>query len=437
MKKIAILLLFSASQFIAADMNRELLKLQKQIDELKQYKSDTSEYKVSFPGKYRINFYSVDNDRPGENRQNAARLRLRQNIDIKFNAQLKSSLRLQLNHTNDNITNAGDINGNGIQIRHGYIDYAFTPHNKMRIGLVPVLEYHHDLLYSKSWGYNPLALEGFNKTGSWNFHYFAAQLSEDNETSNENEITHFQIDSVYHIAKAFDLTFSATMVDIAKTVYSGRHYNAALKVDYNAADLIIYVDLLSSFSDDTLFSSGNNAVGYAVAAAMELKLGQGKFGVMATHATGNSDASGFLIPMSFVQTNSYWGYTGIITVMPQTDTGFASDAVHVSNNGYGMSTLQFKADYEMTNQFGLYLGLGWFGNTDAPGRESIVGYDSVLMGKYRFTKYMGLDIGVAHAQLNDSLSGYGNSVLGQASFNQPEGMTRYKTALFGRVQLEF
>jgi hypothetical protein len=414
------------------------LKLQQQIDELKQQKNDTSEYKVSFPGQYRINFYSVDNDRAGEDRQNAARLRLRQNIDIEFNEQLKSSVRLQLNHTNDNVTNAGDINDNGVQIRHGYIDYAFNPHHNLRTGLVPVLEYHNDLLYSKSWGYNPFALEGFSEVGSWNFHYFAAQLNEDDETSNADDVAHYQFDSIYQINRELDLTFSATMVDIAQTVYNGQHYNAAIKAEYKRDDLKVYVDILSSYSDSALFTSGKNAEGFALLAATELNLDNGKIGLMATYATGDSDGSGFLIPMSFVQTNSYWGgYTGIITVMPQTDTGFASDAVHISNNGYGMSTLQFKADYKLSKQFGLYLGLGWFGNTDAPGRESTVGYDSVLMGKYKLNKFLGLDFGIAHAQLNDSLSGYGNSVLGVASFNQSAGTTRNKTAIFGRLQLEF
>ena len=59
----------------------------------------------SFPGQYRINSYSVNNDKDQQDQQTASRLRIRQSIDIKFNENLKSSLRFQLNHTNENTTN--------------------------------------------------------------------------------------------------------------------------------------------------------------------------------------------------------------------------------------------------------------------------------------------------------------------------------------------
>jgi hypothetical protein len=35
------------------------------------------------------------------------------------------------------------------------------------------------------------------------------------------------------------------------------------------------------------------------------------------------------------------------------------------------------------------------------------------------------------------LSGYDKGVIGGTSFNQVQGITRHKVALFGRVQLEF
>ncbi len=437
MRKTVSILISTVVALFAADtveIDAKIASLQTQIDALKSENG----YKVTFPGQYRVNFYSVDNDREGEDRQNAARLRLRQNIDIEFSDRLKSSLRLQLNHTNDNITNAGDVNGNGIQIRHGYIAYDLSQDNNIRAGLVPVVEYHHDLLYSKSWGYNPFALEGFSRSDTLKTHYFAASLTENNESTKRDDIMHYQADITYAFHDNTQMTFSATLLDVNQPGFNGNHYNTALNVVYtHSPALRFHADALYSHSDKGLFSNAKDAHGYTFLAEFDIKHALGSTSLLATHATGNAEGSGFLVPMSYTKTNSYWGYTGIITVMPQTDTGFAGDSVHVSNNGYGMSSLQANARFQLFQMTKLYMALGWFGNTHAPDRDSSVGLDSVIMGQHRFNKYLGLDLGIAYAKIHDSLSGYTHGVIGSTSFNQAAGVTRHKTALFGRLQLEF
>jgi hypothetical protein len=142
--------------------------------------------------------------------------------------------------------------------------------------------------------------------------------------------------------------------------------------------------------------------------------------------------------MAFAPTYGYWGYTGLLTVQGATDTGFDGDAVNISHNGLGLTTVQVKYARPLTQSFDVHLAAGWFGNTDSPaGRDSLVGIDLLAMGTYHFTKILALDFGLAYAMLEDSVSGYPNSVIGGVTFNQPVDDDRDKTAFFTRLQAEF
>lgn len=60
--------------------------------------------KVTLSGQYRVNAYSVDNGGDGDEHQTAARLRLRQGLDLAFESNLRVHLQVELGHTTDNIT---------------------------------------------------------------------------------------------------------------------------------------------------------------------------------------------------------------------------------------------------------------------------------------------------------------------------------------------
>ncbi len=159
---------------------------------------------------------------------------------------------------------------------------------------------------------------------------------------------------------------------------------------------------------------------------------------MATHASGDSDGSGFLPMMAFARTNGYWGYTGILTVQGPTDTGFDGDSINISNNGFGVTSVQVKYARPLTSRFDIHLAAGWFGNTDGPaGRGSFLGADFLAMGTYHFNEILALDFGAAYARLEDGVSGYSNGVIGGASFNQAVDADRDKYAFFSRLQAEF
>ena len=198
--------------------------------------------------------------------------------------------------------------------------------------------------------------------------------------------------------------------------------------------------VIGSWSDEDLLGTTDDAEGVAVMAELTGSAGPGDFGVLVSHASGDSDGTGFLSPMAFASTFGYWGYTGILTVQGPTDTGFEFDAINISNNGYGMTSVQGKYAFPVMTNLDGYLAAGWFGNSDVSGRDSTIGYDFLAMGTYRFTKILALDFGAAYANLNDSVSGYFQGVQNGgtgAAFNQAAGTERDKWALFGRFQAEF
>jgi hypothetical protein len=121
--------------------------------------------------------------------------------------------------------------------------------------------------------------------------------------------------------------------------------------------------------------------------------------------------------------------------MLQSDTGFADDSINISNNGYGLSSLQWRSRFTLDAQSSLQLSGGWFGNTHARGRSAEVGSEIMAMLTHKLHPLLTLDIGATYAQLHDSLSGYAQGVTGSAAFNANE--TRIKSGLFGRIQVEF
>jgi hypothetical protein len=163
----------------------------------------------------------------------------------------------------------------------------------------------------------------------------------------------------------------------------GNHYNLSLKGHYGLRDNFdITTMLMLSQSDKNILNTNDDAGGYAIVFEGVKKKNNLEMGLLLSHASGRKDGNGFLIPMSFTKTNSYWGYTGIMTVMAQTDTGFASDSIHISNNGFGMSTIQAKLSYKPDRKTLFYCGVGYFTNTKTKDRKNNVGFDSVIMGAY-------------------------------------------------------
>jgi hypothetical protein len=426
---------------------KKISQLEQRVDELAEQepqkvyleKSDkpvkSSEYEITFPGQYRTNFYSVDNDKEGEAQQNAARLRLRQNIDIQFSEVLSSSVRFQLNHTTSNITNAGDKDSKGVLIRHGYAQYELESY-MIKSGLVPVSEYSNEVLFSSGWGYNPFALEGYTQVNENTLHYFLANLKEGDERQTRDDFTHYHIDYIHTYNEKTKIIVTASLMEVEGF---GDHQNIGLKVDTVLPnEMKLNALLMHSSTDKGILLTQKEASGVAFLSELIMKQPGMQFSFLVSYASGEEDGSGFLVPLALTKTNSYWGYTGIMTVMAQTDTGFSGDSVNISNNGHGMASIQAKSELYLMPKLKVQVSAGWFGATKTSDRKSDVGLDLLAMGTYDITPVLKLDLGLAYAQLEDSLSGTEAGVVMGSSYNAPfAGVSRKKSAFFGRIQLEF
>jgi len=438
--------------------------------------------KISFGGQYRINFFSAyDNAQntavsPNNNDKTAARLRIRQNIDIQYSEHFKSHLMLELQHTRDNVitTNTGSAAGgavgpstrtalNSIEVRHAVMEYTSDLFN-MQAGIVPLSDHFHDTLFSADWDYNPLALSVIAPVGPGKLRVFAANLAEGSENNKSDDFIHYQADYVTDISSFIDgatLTLSGTALNIAdpnlKTNDSWHfNYGGALNIPVDMGtegfniDHINIMGMGSTTDTELLPRPGvtpGTVNGGAALVEVTGTLGPGKFGILGSYASGKKDGTGFQAPMAFAQTFGYWGYTGLLTVQGPTDTAFDGDGVNISNNGYGLASVQVKYAMPLMKVFDhdldLYLAAGWFGatnasdNTTTQTRDSTLGGDFLGMFTYHFTKELALDFGVAYAILNDSVSPYFAGVAGgPAAINGAQGSTRNRVVGFGRLQME-
>ena len=412
---------------------------------------------VTFGGQYRVNAYTSDNDVETADDQTAARVRIRQNIDFTFNEQFKSHLQLELGHTNDNLTTTvASSRGNTVAVRHAVMDYTFENGINTKVGIVPLSDKFGDTQFSGDWDYNPVAAEVTSSIGPGTLRVFAANLWEgvgtgggSTETDNDDDIQHYQGDYTFPIGGA-EVTLSGTYMDMpeaaatAKNTSTGDHFNYGIAAHVPMGDWAVDGFVMGSDTEQGILGTTDDGDGYAAKLALSGKVGKASVGIMGTYAEGESDGSGFIAPMALAATQGYWGYTGILTVQGPTDTGIDGDSVNISNNGYGLATVQAKVSYPFTSKFTGYLAAGWFGDTDAAGRDSDVGIDFLAMGTYRFNKTLALDFGFAAAELEDSVSGYWRGAAGRApspdgsgDFNQAVGDDRDKYAAFARFQAEF
>jgi len=452
---VSLLAAVAAQPVMAADpdLEKKLESLQREIEALKAQmrtgggapQQATGGPQVTFGGQYRINAYSVDNDVPGQDDQRAARVRIRQNVDIKFDEQFKTHLQAELGHTTDNVTTtSSSTRGNQLAIRHAVMDYTAKNGINTQAGIVPLGDYFGDTQFSSDWNYNPLALAAIAPLGPGKLRVFTAKLNEGQENITKDDFSHYQLDYILPLSGKNQINLGALFVKLTPNSVapftSKRHGNFGLGGRFEVGGgLTLNGFVVGSRTDKELLAPG---AGDGSGAALKLELagaaGPGKFGVLATRASGKSDGSGFLPVQALAKTNGYWGYTGILTVQGPTDTGFDGDSVNISNNGYGLSSVQAKYAFPITQDLSGYVAAGWFGGAKTPaGRSGDVGTDLLLMGTYRFTKILALDFGGAYAKLRDGVSGYSNGVIGGATFNQGTGISRDKSALFTRLQAEF
>ncbi len=392
--------------------------------------------RIAFGGQYRINSYSVHTHRKT---LNASRLRIRQNLDLVFDSRLRSHLQVELGHTHANLTTTEKR----LKVRHAVLSYAFGGGFSAEAGILPLSDRARDMLYSADWDYNPLALALYYRNKRLgDFRLFAAELDEGEEDLAHDDFVHYELDWERKFSPGLKLSLFALYAEVAENYanpaggpseHTRPHLNYGGMLTWKPReDLTLRAALIGSFTDREILGTPDDASGWLLRLEAEKTFGPAALSLLFTHASGDKDGEGFLPLMALSGTYGYWGYTGILTVQGPTDTGFDDTAVNVSNNGYGLTTFQTRLSYAFSERLRLWLAAGWFGDTEARGRDSTVGYDFLGMLTLRLHRYLTLDLGLDFAHLEDSVNGYADR-----SFNFNPGDEEDKLAVFSRLQAEF
>lgn len=390
--------------------------------------------RIGLGGQYRVNGYVVDDDVGGLSRA-AARLRLRQNLDFDFGRGFATHLQFELSHTSDNVTTTSESSrGTNVDIRHAVLSRVF-PGAVVEVGILPLSDRFFDTQYSSDWDYNPLAVSVTAALGDGKLRVFAANLDEGQETV-ADDFLHFGLDYRWAFPDGW-VNVGAQLVNAAAP--DGRqqeHVTAGISASLTIAqDVTLSGFLAGSWTDRALLASNRRARGFAGGLRLS---GASGWELFVTHATGRRDGTGFLPVMALARTYGYWGLTGLLTVQGPTDTGFDGDGVNISNNGFGLTSIQGRYQLDLASDWRLVLAAGWFGNSRTPrARSGELGVDLLAMASWRITDVLGLDIGLAYAHIRDGVSGYFQGVIGGTAFNGPAGVSRDKIAGFTRLQAEF
>ena len=127
--------------------------------------------------------------------------------------------------------------------------------------------------------------------------------------------------------------------------------------------------------------------GYAIKIEGTTPVGSANLSLMLIMTAGDKEigstdsSSSFITPMALIDHHGYWGYTGKLNVQGPTDTGI-DNPLRVDGSvyggaglGYGLMTIQAKADFPITDKLNGYAAIGIFQHQDVPSDDESIGTD--------------------------------------------------------------
>lgn len=400
---------------------------------------------VSFGGQYRINSYTLS-DKDGAGNIAASRVRIRQNIDLKFSEEFSTHIQLNIghitegigNHTSntsgsDNLGNAVNTRGVTVGLRHAVLKYKFSDAAILVAGLVPVSDKFGDTLFSSDWDFNPLAYALLGNTGAIDYRVAWFKVAENGEVDETpaaktmNDIDGYLLDlgGDLGVAKVGVMGLLIQTPNAAADGYEGNSW-VGIRGDGSTSALGWHLSLVNSNVKKTPIGTTDDASGIQLLAKVDGKAGSLGWGVLVLNSSGDKGNKGFISPQTLYGGQGYWGKTGILNIQGPTDTGMDANMLRTDNGGLGLMTIQANVSSPLTDNLGGYLGAGWYqANQDNAAGSKDIGSDIYAQLKYSFPNSpLALQAGVDVASL------------GKAAPNSG-GKTRTATAVFTRLQAEF
>lgn len=403
---------------------------------------------VSFGGQYRINAYTL-NDDDGAGDIAAARVRIRQNIDLKFSEQFSTHIQLNIGHITEGIDNhatnttGADSPGTGdrgvtVGLRHAVMNYKFSDAALLKAGLVPIPDKFGDTLFSSDWNFNPVAVV---LQGNAGVDYRAAwmKIQENGETDEtaagadtDNDMDAYLLDLGTNAGFAnvgvmgLVIRTPENGIGVASDGYETNSW-VGVRADGSAAGLNWHASLVSSNVDQSVTGAADDSTGLQFLAKVDGKVDKIGWGLLGLYTTGSDDGEdSFFSPQTFYGGQGYWGKTGILNIQGPTDTGMDANMLRTDNGGLGLTTIQASLSSPLANNLTGYLGAGWYqANEEDVNGEDEIGTDLYVQVKYAFPNSpLAIDAGVDIASLGKAAPNSNND-------------DRTATAVFARLQAEF
>ncbi len=393
-------------------------------------------------GQFRINYYSMSQDEDVGAGVAAARLRWRPTWDVKVNNDVSMHMQLNIGHIQSNTSNARYEQGGdpAVAIRHAVLNFT-TPvtGGRFAAGLVPMSDKFGDTLFSGDWDFNPLTLSWMGKYEKADIRLATGKLMETSPDKDDDLDSYLaDIDlpmgngsvggSVYMFRSGDGLTgVLGDLGDTATQNYIG--VRAAQDAGFAKVNGFFVYNMGKIENCSAAFCSGaaigddvDNS-GYAVKLEGTRPVGSANVGLMFILTSGDKEigstdsASSFITPMALIDHHGYWGYTGKLNVQGPTDTGI-DDPLRVDGSvyggaglGYGLLTVQVKADFPVTDRLDGYAAIGIFQHQDVPSaNDESIGTDVYIQGKYNIAQNLNLEAGFDYASIGKDNAAFANTV---------------------------
>ncbi len=395
---------------------------------------------ASFGGQYRINSYTLM-DKDGAGNIAASRVRIRQNIDLKFSEEFSTHIQLNIGHITEGIGNhTANTTGTAapgvtVGLRHAVLKYKFSDAAILVAGLVPLSDKFGDTLFSSDWDFNPLTYALVGTTSGLDYRvgsFTVAENGESDETTaggkTMNDTGGYLLDlgGNLGVAKAGVMGLIIQTPNVAADGYDSNSW-FGVRAEGDVTGLKWHLSGVSSSVKKNIAGTTDDATGIQILAKVDGKAGNLGWGVLALNSSGEKGTKkGFISPQSLYGGQGYWGKTGILNIQGPTDTGMDANMLRTDNGGLGLMTIQANISSPIVTNLDGYLGAGWYqANEDNASGSKDIGSDIYAQLKYSFPNSpLALQAGVDVASL------------GKAAPNSG-GKTRTATAVFSRLQAEF
>jgi hypothetical protein len=403
---------------------------------------------IDFGIQYRV-MYNNSNIQ-SNNQYDFFRQRLRLNFDVKTQAGVGGFFQLEYrggwggaSPDKSDPRDAYAVNAfNRLQargVRYGYLYFPAGP-GTVLAGILPANDQVDQMLFSADWDLNIGGIAYAGKVGDIDYRLAYVRLVEGafyRNTAVKDKDQHFLVLDLNSKLGGLNagIHYYGTY---GKICQKGNSCNASdfytLNQTWIGPTLTYKLDQVNLHAA-VLANSGKKAntsnSGWLARLEGSTKLGPATLSLLGVYSTGKDNGNGFKTVHSLLKTGGYWAYTYIFT--PHGPSDVNDFGLEPGNKGYGLTTVQAKVDFPITEGLSVQGVVGTFrSNKDMGGNGKSLGTEAGVTLAASVGKHMTLEFGGAVASLGNA---------GRAMYNQPDSNTvvtkKSVNEIFSRLQLEF